>query len=483
VRRTLRSHAFAVVGAIVVLPLALVWLSNWGDRAVGESMALSVRLVAADAANAWRADPRPEAIERLAWVQRVRVRVVEADGAILADADGSGALIDRVAGRLFFGPDGAPSLAAWDAEQPPLTERSGIVAARETGTSHECTRAAGDRLLVCAAARRVTQPDGKVVVLEVEQGSGRAIRGLYDVRYQILKLTLYMLGIGTLLAVWLTQRMVGPIERLRDQVVARTAGIPAPIRHDREDEIGDLARAFNGLLTDLDGRNQAHAAAIADLAHELKNPVAAVRAAAEALDRPVDAERARRLGIVLGDSSRRLDALVTRFLELARAEAGFPGQERSAVDLDALIAGLVEVARVRWPEIAFSVEGAAGSLDAVPERIESALRNLVDNAASFAGAGGTVAIRAARDPEHVRIAVADTGPGIAPDDLPRVFERFFTRRPGGDGTGLGLALVRAIVVAHGGTVTVASEVGKGAVFSVCLPAVAGYVASPQRSPA
>jgi two-component system sensor histidine kinase ChvG len=244
----------------------------------------------------------------------------------------------------------------------------------------------------------------------------------------------------------------------------------------REDEVGDLALAFNALLDALAERSRSNEAFVADLAHEFKNPVAAIRACAERLgsEEKLDETRAKRLAEVLSQSSRRLDALVTQFLELARAEAGLPNEGREDVDVAALARGIVDGARgdARFGSVTFEVRApeTTRTVRGVAHRLEAALRNLVDNAASFAGEGGRVTVEVAESDGAIEVAVSDSGPGIAADDLPRVFDRFFTKREREGGTGLGLALTRAVVQAHGGTVRAESPPKSGARFVVRLVA-------------
>jgi two-component system sensor histidine kinase ChvG len=305
--------------------------------------------------------------------------------------------------------------------------------------------------------------------------SRRAGRALYDLRYQLLKLSLLSLPAALILAWWLGWRMVRPLELLRKQVQARAKEpVPAAVDVDRADEFGDLAIAFNELLARLQDRRRQSAELIADLAHEFKNPVAAVRAAAEQLEGNHDAERVARLAGLIGESSRRLDALVTEFLALARAEAGLEGDVREDVDVKALVRLLIERARsdVRTTAVTLNVAGDDAVVSAVSVQLERALGNLIDNAVSFAGSegrAGRVVVHIAKTPAGVAIDVVDDGPGIAASDLPRVFERYFTTRAMKHGTGLGLALARAIAQAHGGTLTATSTAGQGATFSVRLP--------------
>jgi signal transduction histidine kinase len=285
--------------------------------------------------------------------------------------------------------------------------------------------------------------------------------------------TLAILPLGIALGWWLGWRFVKPIEQMRAQLIAKAATAAPGADVDvggRRDEFGDLTSAFNLLLGALDERRKANEAFVADLAHEFKNPVAAIRAAADALGPgAVDETRAARLQTALKDSSRRLDSLLTQFLELARAEAGMPREPRSVVELAPLIEGVVAgfTADERFKQLRFSVERSDARVVGVPERLEAALRNLVDNAASFARSEVKVAF--ALDARTVAIQVQDDGPGIPAEDLPKVFDRFFTSRRHQRGTGLGLALVRAVVEAHGGAVVARSIPGQGATFEIRLP--------------
>lgn len=480
--RSLRVRAVVVVVIVVLLPLALVASSSWFERNVGARM--QSRLVSAaagveavllsSAADGANADDLGRRLDDVAKAWGSRVRVADEGGTVLFDVDREATAISRL-GAIFFGVDGAPALRDVDDEWGALHARAEVRAA-EQKPQVGCRATEGAKLLVCHAARVVEAPGGQRWIVYVQESSRRSIRALYDLRYQLLKLTLLILPAALLLAWWLGWRMIRPVERLREQVLDKVtrAAPEADLELTRGDELGELALAFNTLLTKLDEKGRATEAFLADLAHELKNPVAAVRASAESLESgAVDDERARRLSKVLSDSSRRLDALVTQLLELARAEAGLEGEEREVVDVSALICGVVEhtAADVRYADVRFSLDVTNGArVRGVSHRLESAVRNLVDNAASFAGSEGEVTVRVGVTAGHVVVDVRDSGPGIAPEHLPRVFERFFTTRGTRRGTGLGLALVRAVVTAHGGAAEVESAPGQGALFRLRLPA-------------
>jgi two-component system sensor histidine kinase ChvG len=298
-----------------------------------------------------------------------------------------------------------------------------------------------------------------------------------SLRHHLLRLALLTTPVALTLAFYMGRRLVRPIEHLRRQALEKAAAqSPRTVLDaERRDEVGVLADAFNVLLLALEKKRVDHQAFVADLVHEFKNPVAAVRACADTLvSGPLDEERAARIARVLHDSTGKLDQLVTHVLELARAEAGMPNEERSRVDVRALTSALVERfrddARYAGRRFLFEAPEEPSIVLGVPHRLDALFRELVDNGASFAGEDGIVRVSVASSGGEVRIVVSDDGPGISADDLSKVFERFFTRRQGERrGTGLGLALVRAVTEAHGGTVIASSRPGEGASFEVRLP--------------
>lgn len=467
--RSLRYRALVVVVAVVMVPLVTVWCSGISEDT--EVRRLEGRL--AESVGRAAVSP-PDQLASVARAEGVRLRVVDHDGQVLADHDYAEdpRWLDELRDPLVWGPGDGPRLEEHDRLRGPLGQRLSVLQATVTPTAR-CEVASGQRLLLCAAT--VRRDDGRVVHLLI--GSSRALRSLYEDRFQLAALTSLVLAAGIALALWVGWRMVRPIESLRDQVVERAEGRAraTPVRLPRNDELGDLARAFNELLDTLEDRNRSNAAFAADLAHELKNPVAAVRAAAEALDseRPVEGRRKERLQRVLADASRRMTTVVDRFLELARAEAGLQGAEREPVDLAALVEALVAPLRgdPRFDGVRFEVEleGEGAEVTGVPERLETALRNLLHNAGSFAAPEGWVRVALSTRDDAAVVVVADSGPGIPADDLPKVFDRYFSTRDGG--TGLGLALTKAIVEAHGGHIV--AESPAGASFTVVLPMESG----------
>jgi two-component system sensor histidine kinase ChvG len=503
------------------------------ERDIGGKLQWSARQAAHDAADALAsarqdgldAQMTEEKLAEIAAQYTARIRVIRKDGTERFDVDrDQGTDLVHQVGTLFFGPDGAPTLREFDETVGPVPTRAEILkitqwhvdgeapappsrAPLPEGTSHAssfpafrgappppvspdvetgCRTSPAGKLLVCHAARAVAADDG-IDAIYVQESSRRAVRALYDLRYQLLRLSLIMLPFALGFSWWMGRRMVHPIEWLRERVLekARSANPRADLAPPPGDEVADLADAFNGLLGSLDDRRRANEAFIADLVHEFKNPVAAIRTCAETLDSGgVDEKRAARLSKILADSTTRLDALVSQFLELARAEAGMPNEARGSVDLAALARGITGAIEQGHPEVKFEVVAESPlNVVGVEPRLDSVVRNLVDNAASFAGSGGEVRVSVTPDPDdagQVVLEVCDTGPGIPEKDLPRMFERFFTTRavPNGSaepsarkqkGTGLGLALVKAVAEAHGGSVSARSSAGNGTTFRVVLP--------------
>ena len=297
---------------------------------------------------------------------------------------------------------------------------------------------------------------------------------LYSRHYTLGQLAAIVLPAAAVVGWWLGWRLVRPIERLRDQALAQTRTLTpgADLELVRADEFGELTGALNHLLAELRDRAKEKEAFVADLAHEFKNPVAAIRAAAEALDSGTpDPVRQARLAGILGDSSRRLDTLVTQFLELARAEAGLDTEARTRVQLAVLVEARVRAfaADERFARLRFTHTTAPVIVDGVEARLQTIIDNLLENAASFATT--TVAVELGAVAQGTMLVVHDDGPGIAAEDRERVFDRYFTRRASGRGTGLGLAMVRALVLAHGGTIEARARDGGGTSMVAHLPSL------------
>ncbi|MGW7425239.1 sensor histidine kinase [Streptomyces sp. NPDC054813] len=248
----------------------------------------------------------------------------------------------------------------------------------------------------------------------------------------------------------------------------------APVR--TRDETGLLAEAFNDLTERRERLEEQRKAMVSDIAHELRSPLTNIRGWLEVTrDGVVDPDPA--LLASLHEEALLLQRIIDDLQDLAAADAGTLRMHREPVRaadmVDQVAAAHRVAADAAGVTLLTDVDGTAW-LDADPVRMRQALGNLVSNAIRHTPADGTVTLAARRAGDEVVLTVTDTGKGIAPDDLPHVFERFWraeksrSRRTGG--SGLGLPIVRHLVAAHGGTVEAASEPGKGAEFTLRLPA-------------
>jgi two-component system, OmpR family, phosphate regulon sensor histidine kinase PhoR len=225
---------------------------------------------------------------------------------------------------------------------------------------------------------------------------------------------------------------------------------------------------------------------VANVSHELRTPLASIKAVLETLEAgALDDREAARDFIGRADNEiERLVLLVEELLELSRMEAGDLKLAREPVDITRVLEQAVERMRPQAEKLdvrlTLQTEASLPEIEGDETQLERAALNLIHNAIKFTPAGGLVEVSATRDDSQVVVRVKDTGLGIDSADLPRVFERFYkadhSRRSGG--TGLGLALVKHAVEAHGGTVKAESEHGHGSTFSFSLPIRAGNLAKP-----
>jgi signal transduction histidine kinase len=299
------------------------------------------------------------------------------------------------------------------------------------------------------------------------------------------------IAISVLAVQVLARGMTSPLREMTSAARAMAAGdYSQRVRATSRDEVGQLADAFNRMAEDLEQVDTLRREMVANVSHELRTPVAALRAQLENMVDGVTVPDEPALQSALTQVER-LGRLVTYLLDLSRVEAG-------AVDLDvrdvALHDFLEDAAAAVRPvaadkQLRFSVEVAPTSLTvpADAERLHQVVANLLQNAVRHSPVGGEVRLSARRQGKEVVVDVADEGPGIAPEDRGRVFERFqrgnapaLTGQTSTGGTGLGLAIVRWAVSLHGGTVEVADS-PRGCVMRVRLPSNRSRDARPVAS--
>ncbi|MGE0041157.1 MAG: ATP-binding protein [Vicinamibacterales bacterium] len=230
-------------------------------------------------------------------------------------------------------------------------------------------------------------------------------------------------------------------------------------------------------ITDLRRADQIRRDFVANVSHELRTPLTAIRGYAEALmDDPDDAEARHRFLEIIHRHSTRMERLVKDLLRLARLDAGQEAAEFAPCDVDGLVRGIVAdfepVSEGKRQRVTVTIAPEARTLVVDPAKLHDAVRNLVENAVNYTPEGGAIDVSAWTSGDRFHLAVSDTGPGIPPEDLGRVFERFYRvdksrTRPGG--TGLGLAIVKHLVHVLDGEATVVNKETGGAVFTIILP--------------
>ncbi|HEX5500997.1 MAG TPA: ATP-binding protein [Thermomicrobiales bacterium] len=257
-------------------------------------------------------------------------------------------------------------------------------------------------------------------------------------------------------------------------------------------EAVELAASFNRMAENLARSQELRQQLVADVAHELRTPLANIRGYLEAIeDGLVRADEATLQ--ILREEAAQLNRLIDDLQELAQAEAGVLRLDRHPADLGELIEHTLAAARARATEREIALVAAAEpdlppvEIDA--QRIAQVLQNLLGNALRHTPPGGRIEVGARRAaPATVEVWVADTGSGIAPEDLPHVFERFYradsSRSRATGGSGLGLTIARQLVLAHGGAIGATSEPGRGSRFTFTLPVepAAPPAPAPRREP-
>lgn len=285
-------------------------------------------------------------------------------------------------------------------------------------------------------------------------------------------------GVALLMGTLLFLGMTRPLHKLRttaERIAQGDLSVRADVR--ARNELGTVAEAFNHMAAGLDRQQRLRQQMVADIAHELRTPISVIQGTLEAmLDGVLQADPAELRD--LHGETRRLARLVEDLRTLSLADAGQLNLLRQHIDpanlTESVVNRMLPLAEAREITLTASVERPLPMIDADADRIAQVLTNLIDNALRYTPSDGKVTVRAWPANAHVNIAVSDTGPGIPPEDLPNLFERFWrgdrSRNRHGGGTGLGLAIARELVELHAGTIDIDSQPGKGSTFTISLPA-------------
>lgn len=301
---------------------------------------------------------------------------------------------------------------------------------------------------------------------------------LNRVNHSLLLAAIGVTAAAVLVSIILAQNLSGPLRELTQASQTLAKGqLGHQVTVHSQDEIGKLATAFNQMSQDLAQASKLRQQMTADIAHELRTPLSIILGHAEALQDGVLPPTAETFALIHDEASR-LNGLVEELRTLTLAEAGELQLMIRPVSPQALLEKMITAytPRAQQQAIRLQLDCPAGlpNLTIDPDRMAQLLANLLDNALRHTPAGGQITLAAAHHPPHLILTVSDTGNGIAPQELPHIFDRFYrgdkSRNRQSGGSGLGLAIAKSIVQAHGGQITAKSDPGRGTQFTIHLPA-------------
>jgi len=506
-RISVRLLAFNVL--VVFLPMAGVLFLGTYERHLLEAqertMAQEGRLLAAalEATGRFEADDAKRILIQLGQRHLARLRIIDQRGELLADSSRLGPRREEAPAEptvvvtkedpFLYRIGSLPFRALRRLTEPPPVsvddgwEPASFLDASEVGDALDGRYGATTRITP-GSRRSVTlyiaipiRIDGVVEgAVLVSQSTGRILQALYSVRLDVFRVFLVSLAAAVVLTLLMATTIARPLGRLRQRAEAildrrgRLRGSFEPSQ--RSDEIGDLERALAELTRRLEEHLQFTESFAADVAHELKNPLAAIRSATEMaieIDDPV--ERHRFLTMVQHDVAR-MERLISEAREISRIDARIDEEELERVSLDALLRGVVEAFRLRrgdrGPTFVTDLPDDGVEVLASGDRLTQVFENLLANAVSFSPADGKVTVTLTTEADDAVATIADDGPGIPKEHFERIFSRFFSYRPDhpADGhSGLGLSIVKAVIEAYHGSVVAGNQPDGGAEITVGLP--------------
>ncbi|MCD6344033.1 MAG: HAMP domain-containing protein [Anaerolineae bacterium] len=361
---------------------------------------------------------------------------------------------------------------------PPLrlADTAGHIVADQTGAGVGQTASAGELeagLPILVDGERVgtlLTPGGEWLTVEQESFLER------------MRVTLMVSGgaalvVALVLGALLVRSITRPLQQLTEASRTIAAGdLDTRVSVRSRDEVGQLADAFNFMAADLARAEKARRNQTADVAHELRTPLTVIQGALEAMLDGVYPPDRENLQAALAQT-RTLSRLVEDLRLLALADAGQLRLHTSPLDLVPFLREMVEThqiqAQERGVDLALETPASLPLVEADRDRLAQVMGNLLSNALRYVPEGGHVTVRAMEQNQEIVVAVADDGPGIPPEDLPHLFERFWrgdrARRRATGGSGLGLSIARELARAHGGRLWAESVEGEGSMFAFALP--------------
>ncbi|MBI2254547.1 MAG: stimulus-sensing domain-containing protein [Proteobacteria bacterium] len=509
--------------ALLVPVLGLLYLPTYRDSLLQSELELlktegslfSGALAASGVATSPLGDEKlvPETsrqtIRRLVDVSKTRARLFTPDGVLIADSfllSGPGGIVtitplppldpnESLAWKWVAGaydwvfdrlPNGRILKPYQEAAVQNAADYDEVVKAL-SGEAATFVRDAGKGKMILSAAvpvQRYRQVLGALLLTKPGDDIETTLR---NTRLTILGVSGIALGVTVLLSLYLASTIALPIHRLADAAdrVRRAKGRQKtiPDLSSRGDEIGDLSGALRDMTEAVWRRMDAIEGFAADVSHEIKNPLTSLRSAVETVARVEDPQQQKKLMSIILDDVQRLDRLITDISDASRIDAEMSRAEAAPVKLRDLVLAVADIhtatGRENAPVIRTQLpEGDALAVLGTEGRLGQVVRNLVANAISFSPSKGMILLGARRTGRQIILTVEDEGPGIPPDKLAAIFERFYSERPKGEkfGThsGLGLSISKQIVEAYGGSLQADNRkdaAGRiiGARFTVTLP--------------
>ena len=278
---------------------------------------------------------------------------------------------------------------------------------------------------------------------------------------------------------WLARKALAPVERLNrlaESITAQRLDRRLPVVQP-EDELGRLSNTMNAMIARLERSFQEMQRFTADASHEMRTPLTVIRAETElALGKTLTPEEQHQMLVSVAEECERLARLTDQLLTLSREDAGSAQKVRQPVDLVSLVQQVAEIMTplIDAKGLQFQMSGQIShTMDGDEAHLREVVINLLDNAIKYTPPGGKIAVQLAQKDNKAMVQISDSGIGIAPEHQSHVFERFYrvdlARSRAEGGTGLGLSIVQSIVQAHGGEISLVSELGKGTIVTVALP--------------
>jgi signal transduction histidine kinase len=274
----------------------------------------------------------------------------------------------------------------------------------------------------------------------------------------------------------LARSLSRPVEKMRTFAMRMGSGhFGDTLLIRQSNELDQLAVELNRMSQRLASLDQERRAFLANVSHELRTPISNVQVTVEALKSGAyeEPDLRDRFFKTIEDETQRLSRLIRDLLDLGRLEAGVTQLEKQVISLPHLVERAVSAisSRAQSAQVAVQIEAADLKIEGDPERLLQAILNVLDNALKHSPPNSQILIAVQRQGKQAQLTIRDQGQGIADHDLPRIFEQFYTTDPSrkGSGVGLGLAIAKRIVEAHGGSITVNSKTHQGATFTLCLP--------------